>query len=467
MTATASASTDIACGPAAAAAGMAPLRRGFCPSLASPMRTGDGLLVRLRPARVGLKPSDCIAIARLAAAHGNGLLEVTARGNLQIRGLREETVPKLAAGLAEAEIDFHRGVAVETPPLCGIDPDEIADAEPLAAAIRAAIAAHRPQLVLAPKLSIVVDGGGTLGLTDMVADIRIDALRRADGLFWRLSAGGDRSSARGVATVADGDAVSAVLTALEALHGLGPAARGRDLNVEALRSHFGSLACSVGVADMASPRPPVRPIGRHRLGDGTALGVGLAYGQTSAASLETLMEGLAALGAKEVRLAPHRSLLVLGLADTAIEPAVALAKREGFWTRAEEPGNAIAVCAGSAGCASGRFDTKVAADLLVAQAPDLLDGSLTVHISGCAKGCAHPRAAALTLVGRDNGVALAIDARAGDETEATVSANALGEAFARAVALIRQERQQGDTARHTLDRIGASTLANAFRQGSQ
>ncbi|HUH49879.1 MAG TPA: precorrin-3B synthase, partial [Mycoplana sp.] len=60
------------------------------------MRTGDGLLVRLRPVRVGLKPSDYIAIARLAAAHGNGLLEVTARGNLQIRGLLEETVPRLA-----------------------------------------------------------------------------------------------------------------------------------------------------------------------------------------------------------------------------------------------------------------------------------------------------------------------------------------------------------------------------------
>lgn len=430
------------------------------------MRTGDGLLVRLRPARIGLKPSDYIAIARLAAAHGNGLLEVTARGNLQIRGLREETVPKLAAGLAEAGIDFHRDVAVETPPLSGIDPDEIADAEPLGAAIRAAIAAHLPPLVLAPKLSIVVDGSGTLGLSDMVADIRLDALRRTDGLFWRLSVGGDACSAREVAIVADGDAVSAVLTALAALHGLGPAARGRDLDAEVLRSQLGSFAWS-GPVDMGSPRPQSRPIGRHRLGEDTALGVGLAYGQTSAAHLERLMQGLAALGANEVRLAPHRSLIVLGLADAAIDPAIALAEREGFWTRADEPGNAIAVCAGSTGCASGRFDTKAAADLLVAQAPDLLDGSLTVHISGCAKGCAHPRAAALTLAGQDNGVTLAIDARAADETGVTVPADGLGEAFARIVALFRQERQQKDTARHTLDRIGASTLAKAFRQGSQ
>ncbi|MDR6755719.1 precorrin-3B synthase [Mycoplana sp. BE70] len=466
MTTTVSALTDTACSPAATAASAA-LRRGFCPSLASPMRTGDGLLVRLRPARIGLTPSDYIGIARLTAAHGNGLLEVTARGNLQIRGLREETVPTLAAGLAEAEIDFHRGVAVETPPLSGIDPNEIADAEPLAAAIRAAIAAHLPPLVLAPKLSIIIDGGGTLGLSNMVADIRLDARRRADGLFWRLSVGGDACSAAEVAVVADDDAGSALLTALEALHGLGPVARGRDLDAEALRSQIGSLACSAGFADLSAPRSPSRPVGRHRLGEDTALGVGLAYGQTSAAHLETLMQGLASLGATEVRLAPHRSLIVLGLADAAIEPAIALAEREGFWTQADEPGNAIAVCAGSAGCASGRFDTKAAADLLVAEGPDLLDGSMTVHISGCAKGCAHPPAAALTLAGQDNGVTLAIDARAADETGVTVPADALGEAFARIVALFRQERQQKDTARHTFDRIGASTLAKAFRQGSQ
>ncbi|MFD1327722.1 precorrin-3B synthase [Mycoplana ramosa] len=462
MTLTVSASTDIA--PAATAG----RKRGFCPSLASPMPTGDGLLVRLRPARIGLKPADYVAIARLAAAYGNGLLEVTARGNLQIRGLREETVPKLAAGLAEAEIDFHRGVAVETPPLSGIDPDEIADSEPLAAAIRAAIATHLPPpLVLAPKLSIVVDAGGTLGLSDMVADIRLDAIRRSGGLCWRLSVGGDSCSAREVAAVADGDAVSAVLAVLEVLHGLGPAARGRDLDAEALRSQLGSRACPAGLGDKMIPPSPSRPVGRHRLGEGTALGVGLAYGQTSAAALERLMRGLAALGADEVRLAPHRSLIVLGLADAAIEPGIALAEREGFWTRADGPGNAIAVCAGSAGCASGRFDTKAAADLLVAQAPDLLDGSLTVHISGCAKGCAHPRAAALTLAGQGNGVALAIDARAGDEMGATVRVDGLGEALARIGALIRQERQQTNTARRALDRIGASTLAKAFRQGSQ
>ena len=52
------------------------------------MLTGDGLLARLRVAGGRLTPMQLGAIAALAREHGNGLLEITARGNLQVRGLR-------------------------------------------------------------------------------------------------------------------------------------------------------------------------------------------------------------------------------------------------------------------------------------------------------------------------------------------------------------------------------------------
>lgn len=442
----------------------ASFRRGACPSIAAPMRTGDGLLVRLRPAQVGLSPSDYVAIARLAAAHGNGLIEVTARGNLQIRGLREETVPKLAAGLAEAGIDLHRGVAVETPPLSGVDPDEIADAEPLAAAIRSAIAGHLPPLVLAPKLSIVVDGGGHLNLSGMTADVRLDACARGGKLSWGISVGGNAQTARVVGVVADEDAVSAVMGVIEALNALGATARGRDLDPGALRARLG-MAEPMQQATATKDAPS--PIGLHTVGSVTVLGIGLPHGQAPAARLESLMQGLAALRATEIRLAPHRALLLLGLTADVAEQAAALARQEGFWTRAGEPGNAIAVCAGAKGCASGRFDTKAVADLLVARAPGLLDGSMTVHVSGCPKGCAHPQPAALTLAGDGRGVGLVIDGCAGDAPHATVPVSALEGALLRVAAMLGSENQKGQTARGALGLIGASAVAKAYQQGSQ
>src|SRR5690349_18445400 len=89
-------------------------RRGACPALATPMSTGDGLLVRLRPAGGALTLSQFASLARSAAAHGNGILEITARGNLQIRGLRAETVGQLAADIDAAEITVPDGPAIET-----------------------------------------------------------------------------------------------------------------------------------------------------------------------------------------------------------------------------------------------------------------------------------------------------------------------------------------------------------------
>ena len=89
------------------------LRRGACPSIAAPMRTGDGLLVRLRPVAPALSAADLLALADLARRHGNGLIEITARGNLQLRGLTEAGMPQLAEGWPESARDalvMHDGV---------------------------------------------------------------------------------------------------------------------------------------------------------------------------------------------------------------------------------------------------------------------------------------------------------------------------------------------------------------------
>ena len=71
-------------------------RRGACPALSAPMQTGDGLLVRLNPVAGGVSPNALIGLCEFGARHGNGIMEVTARGSLQIRGLTLESAPLLA-----------------------------------------------------------------------------------------------------------------------------------------------------------------------------------------------------------------------------------------------------------------------------------------------------------------------------------------------------------------------------------
>ncbi|MEW9617419.1 precorrin-3B synthase [Shinella sp. S4-D37] len=435
------------------------LRRGACPSIAAPMRTGDGLLVRLRPAATALTVQDLLALAYLARAHGNGLVEITARGNLQLRGLTETSVPPLAAGLAAAGIVPQRGVAIEVPPLAGIDPTELADAAPIADALRAALA--DAALSLAPKLAVVVDGGGVLSLADMVADIRLDTVAGTQGLAWRLSVGGDRVTARPVALLPRERVVEGVMATAAALAAIGPAARGRDLDPAVLAAALG--------ADPAPPLAavaPAHPLGAHRIGTETVLGLAPAYGQIHADRLAALVHALAGCGATEFRLAPHHTLLVRGLSTETLAAAEAAAMREHVWSTREAPGRTVSVCTGSAGCASASFDTHAAADALVAEAGDLLDGSFDVHVSGCPKGCAHPAAAAVTLCGTAAGVGLVLGGRAGDAAAAILPAGALAPALARLGTLLRARRADGETVGGLIDRTAPDTLASAY-QGRQ
>src|SRR5262249_39130311 len=137
---------------------------------------GDGLLVRLMPtAPVSL--DRFIALCEAAREHGNGTLEVTARGSLQVRGLTPQSAPPFAVVVAALAIAANDGVQVIADPL----PD---DAGALAATVRDAIAAA--ELALAAKVSVVIDSGGRLHLAALTADVRL----RATGTRLHVSLGG-------------------------------------------------------------------------------------------------------------------------------------------------------------------------------------------------------------------------------------------------------------------------------------
>ncbi len=190
------------------AAAIASTRRGVCPALDAPMQTGDGLLVRLRPLDSRLTPAAFVTIAETAARHGNGLMEVTARGNLQVRGLTPASAPLFSAEILAMDMPLATGLAIETPPLAGLDPEEIIDARPLADVLRARVVLEEPALSLAAKLSITVDGGGRFSLQNVSADIRLTAL---PDNTWEIALAGDDRTAKPVACLPADAAVDAVM----------------------------------------------------------------------------------------------------------------------------------------------------------------------------------------------------------------------------------------------------------------
>lgn len=441
----------------------ASMRRGACPSLAAPMQTGDGLLVRLRPDDDSLTIPKVIALAAAAERFGNGIIEITARGNLQLRGLCAATVPELAQAIGDAGIAVAEGLAIEVPPLAGIDPSEIADPRPIVAALGEALRAQRPPLKLAPKLSVIIDCSGRFGLGSVVADIRLQTISMPDGLAWSLSVGGTAARAAPVGTLATDAAVPALVAILRKLAALGPTARGRDLDPVKIRD---LCQCEPAAQRPTALAAALAIPGIHALGDaGVVLGLGLAFAQVEASALISFLHKAQELGATAIRLAPEHAFFVLGLSHETATIAQNLASAHGFRIADDDPRNAIATCAGSKGCASAHMETKGMAHRLVETAPALLDGSLIVHLSGCAKGCARPKPSELTLVGAPSGYGLVVNGAANGLPSAYTDENGMKSALARLDRLVRQNKDAGESAQSCLTRLGAARVSAAFEQG--
>ncbi|TIQ82590.1 MAG: precorrin-3B synthase, partial [Mesorhizobium sp.] len=211
-------------------------RRGACPALSAPMQTGDGLLVRLNPVAGGLSPKSLIGLGESALRHGNGIIEVTARGSLQIRGLTPTSARLLAMEVDALGIAVRTGMPVETGPLAGLDPQEVADPRPLAERIRAAIEEAGLAQRLGPKVSVVVDGGGRLTMDAVTADIRLAAVRIDAGTQWRVSVAGDARTAKPLVMVEEDAACDIAVAVLRMVAEKGREARARDLTARQLIS---------------------------------------------------------------------------------------------------------------------------------------------------------------------------------------------------------------------------------------
>ncbi len=102
-----------------------------------------------------------------------------------------------------------------------------------------------------------------------------------------------------------------------------------------------------------------------------------------------MLHGLADLAARHgttVRTTPWRAVL---LARTAGPVHAGPA----WITDPADPRLLVTTCVGAPGCARGTTPTR--------QHAARLNPTTRIHLSGCAKGCAHPGPAPLTLVGRD------------------------------------------------------------------
>ncbi|MFW8594904.1 precorrin-3B synthase [Cribrihabitans neustonicus] len=371
----------------------APKVYGWCPGALRPMMSGDGLVVRVRAPLGRLTPEQARGLAELSQAHGNGLLDISARANLQLRGIREGAYEALLDGLhglglldPDARAEARRNLVVQPFWQAGDETHAIATA------LNAALA-DAENLDLPGKFGFAVDCGPAPLLRDASADIRIERgperlILRADGAEAGLP-------------VTAGTATEAALALARWFldQGGAPEGRGRMHRLIARRGPPPAHG-----ADRGSPAPQPAP--------GPAAGgilAALEFGQMPAATLAQLADH------GSLRLTPWRMLLAEGTGHLPSLPGLIL--------DATDPRLQVTACTGAPGCLQALSATRALARDL---APGLPAGT-RLHVSGCAKGCAHPGPAPLTLTatGRDDFALIRNGSAADAPLKTNLSARAL------------------------------------------
>ena len=388
-------------GPPAAPPGLRPIAKGWCPGAHRAMVSGDGLLVRVRPQLARVTVEQAIGLCKVSERLGSGLIDLTNRANLQLRGVtprhHHAVIEALCSlGLLDGDAAREAWPAILVAPCwqAGDDTERIASE----------LAARLGELpALPPKFGFAVDAGPAPVLAEASADVRIERARsgglivRADGAV----AGHPITRAGAV------DAALALAAWFAATAGsVEPASRrmSRHLVTHTLPRDLKPLEPPAPSATL--PRPGMSALGPV---------YGVAFGQIEAAALARLLRDS---GAAALRLTPHRALILeAGGQRDSTE----------FLTAADDPLLRIDACPGAPSCTSATVETRALARALAPALETVAPGARrSLHVSGCAKGCARARAADITLVGRNGNFDLVRDGCAWDTpSQRGLSAEAL------------------------------------------
>ncbi len=372
------------------------------------MEAGDGWIVRIRPSRARVPARRLDRLARLARWAGNGIIELTRRANLQIRGVSSAHLEPLRSELLTLELasatpELETRAQVLVSALSGLD-TRCPPLEPLADTLEQVLATSSGAAALSHKFCIVLSGGDDAS-SSVSADVhvRVDpAESRA-----RVFLGGTVSDSIALGCCGTDDVPELIRRLIASLAASPePGVRLRD----ALRSPVLALLL-MDLAPLLSPDRsstaswPAPGLG-FQSGQDRWAGLELPFGSATADAWIAIAELAEQHGNGEVRLSPARQVLLPGLGRTAQSAVAAVVARHGLRIERAHGEPELIACSGAPACRSAHAETRALAIALGKAAPGAFDSSSALHVSGCEKGCASSGPATLTVVATASGYQL-------------------------------------------------------------
>ncbi|ATH79932.1 precorrin-3B synthase [Ectopseudomonas guguanensis] len=386
------------------------VRPSACPGLLRIVPALDGGICRVKLPGGVLRSAQARAIAEAARQHASGVLELTNRSNLQIRGVlpgQESTLidALLGAGLGPrvASADDVRNLLLS--PAAGLDPQARMDVRPLANQLLDLLQDTPALHALSPKFALQLDGGEALTIREHPHDL------------W-LAAEDEQYLLLGLA----GCPVDAPLARIEATQVVELVRKILLLFLELAtpeQSRMRQLLAQIPASELLQrlqtrldfplqPVPanwqPAATISRSPAGiypqaqSGLCMvAAGAQLGRLHAEQLTMLAELSERHGDSELRLTPWQGVLLGNVPESASRELLAALGQLGLLTHIDEPLLGLITCSGSAACARGLADSKHHA-LHLAELLRESGARPQVHLSACPRSCASARVQPYTLL---------------------------------------------------------------------
>lgn len=371
------------------------LRADACPGALQTHAAADGALARVRVPGGALTAAQLLDLAAAARELGDGALELTSRGNVQLRGLRAGSEAELGERLAatgllpSATHETARNVLASV--LSG-RAGGLLDVRSWVPAFDAGLCAD-PALAALPGRFLAAFDDGRGDVAGLGADVALLALGSRTVAL--LLAGVDS----GLRTDIEG-AVALALAATRAFLAVREEQGGTAWRIADLtdgRARVGAVLGGPWEAPRPVPPAPTSgPAGAVLQSDGrTALAAVVPLGRLTAGQAELLAE----TSAGGLQLTPWRSVVVPDLADAGALPLLAAA---GLELDPGSPWLRVTACAGRPGCAKSLADVR--SDVVRAvTAGELPAGGARQHWVGCERRCGRPAGEVVDVVATGEG----------------------------------------------------------------
>ncbi|MFE9974519.1 precorrin-3B synthase [Streptomyces hirsutus] len=390
--------------PSSQATAVARDRGDACPGSLRLHTADDGALARVRVPGGVLTVPQAEVLADAAVQLGDGELHLTSRGNVQVRGLRDDCGSRLAGALDAAGLlpspGHERTRNIVASPLSGLDGRGVRDVRPWLSALDESLCASGAARALSGRFLFALDDGRG-DVAGLGADVTVRAVD--DGAL--LTVGSADEALR----VSGDEAARAALLAAEVFLDVLRETGARvwrvdelDLSPGELTQAVGSRLTAAGIGCVLAPNDRTTAEGPPPGVIGSALSVHVPLGRLTSRQWRTVTRVAAEVRSGELRLTPWRGIVVPVPGANAAAAADALARLAGtgLVTDASSPWLRVGACIGRPGCGRSRSDVRADAAGALADAGR---SPLPLYWSGCERRCGHPRGDRIDVVAAPEG----------------------------------------------------------------